>query len=147
MLDLRRYRRLMHPPSILTGLAELPDTRMQWFGDWYDGPVTGLAMHDGHEYWFVMVTNDGGEHWDFEPRIYVLHQLSPAQLAQAWDGHRSFAALDMPGCIHSPPCPVSATIKDGELAALRERWPPELEEVYETAPVIGWFRSGTAQRR
>lgn len=22
---------------------------MLWFSDWYDGPVTGLAVHDRHE--------------------------------------------------------------------------------------------------
>jgi hypothetical protein len=131
----------MHPPSSLAGLAELSEARMSWFSDWYDGPVTGLAVHDGHEYWFVMVTNDGGEHWDFESRIYVLHQLSPEQLTQAWDGHRSFAALNMPGCMHAPPCPVSDTIKDDELDGLRKRWLPEFEDAYANTPTIGWFRS------
>ena len=146
------YCRRMHVPPRLTGLAELTRVRMLWFSDWYDGPVTGLAVHDASEYWFVMVTDDGtpvvecggltdGEHWYFDPRIYVLHRLTPEELAVAWDAHRSFAALNMPGCMHTPPCPVASAIDAGELDALRERWPPEREDAYLNAPAIGWFKA------
>jgi len=128
----------MHAASRLSGLPELTEVRKVWFSAWYDGPITGVARYDGREYWFVMVTNnDDGEPWDFDPRVYVLHDLSGEQLAQAWDMHRSFAAAGLPGCLHSPPC----TIAGGEmLAALRERWPPEHENGYMNAPAVGWFR-------
>ena len=131
----------MHAPPRLTGLAELTRVRILWFSDWHDGPVTGLAVHDASEYWYVMVTEDYGEHWDFDPRIYVLHRLTPEELAVAWDAHRSFAALNMPGCMHTPPCPVASAIDAGELDALRERWPPEREDAYLNAPAIGWFKA------
>ncbi|MBA3277929.1 MAG: hypothetical protein H0U22_04275 [Geodermatophilaceae bacterium] len=131
----------MHAPPRLTGLAELTRVRILWFSDWYDGPVTGLAVHDASEYWYVMVTEDYGEHWDFDPRIYVLHRLTPEELAVAWDAHRSFAALNMPGCMHTPPCPVASAIDAGELDALRERWPPDCEDAYLNAPAIGWFKA------
>jgi hypothetical protein len=131
----------MHAPPRLTGLAELTRVRILWFSDWYDGPVTGLAVHDASEYWYVMVTEDHGEHWDFDPRIYVLHRLTPEELAVAWDAHRSFAALNMPGCMHTPPCPAASAIDAGELDALRERWPPEREDAYLNAPAIGWFKA------
>jgi len=59
------------------------------------------------------------------------------------EGHRSFATLNMPGCIHPPPCPVSDTADKGELGALRKRWLPEFDEVYMNAPAIGWFKADT----
>lgn len=131
----------MHPSSRLTGLPELTGVRLRWFSDWYDGPVTGLATHDGREYWFVTVTDDEGEHWDFDPRVYVLHELTPAQLAEERLAHRSFAALDLPGCLHTPRCP--ATPGDDDLAALYARWPPEREDAYLRAPAVGWCRDGS----
>jgi hypothetical protein len=134
---------IVHAASRLTGLPELAEVRKVWFSDWYDGPVTGVALYEGREYWFVMVTNDdgGGGHWDFEPRVYVLHRLTGEQLAQAWDMHRSFAKAGFPGCLHSPPCTVADAAIDGEMReALRDRWPPESEDDYKNGPVAGWFR-------
>ncbi|MGV9214317.1 hypothetical protein ACTFTM_20870 [Micromonospora sp. RB23] len=130
----------MHAASRLTGLPELTQVRKEWFSDWYDGPITGVAHHGGREYWFVMVTNDDeGGSWDYDPRVYVLHRLSDQQLAQAWDMHRSFAAAGSPGCLHSPPCTVAGAAAE-TLTALRDRWPPEHEDDYVNAPAIGWFR-------
>ncbi len=125
------------------GLPELNGVRVIWFSDWYDGPVTGLAEYDGHEYWFVMVVNEGGETWDFEPRVYILHRLTPDQLAQEWDAHRDFAAARIPGCMHSPPCPSDSPDDREALATLWERWPSEREDEYQEADAIGWF-SGTS---
>jgi hypothetical protein len=131
----------VHAASRLRGLSELTDVHKVWFSDWYDGPITGVALHDGREYWFVMVTNDdGGGHWDFEPRVYVLHRLSGEQLAQAWEMHRDFAAAGFPGCLHSEPCPIAGARSTEVSAALRDRWPPELEDGYVNAPAVGWFR-------
>jgi hypothetical protein len=130
----------MHAASRLSGLPELSGVRKVWFSDWYDGPITGVALHDGHEYWFVMVTNDGGERWDFKPRIYVLHRLTGEQLAQAWEMHRSFAEAGLPGCLHSPPCTVAGDAGGETLEALRDRWPEEQEDGYMNAPMVGWFR-------
>jgi hypothetical protein len=130
----------VHTVASLAGLSELSDVRMLWFSDWYDGPVTGLAAHDGREYWFVMVLNDGGETWDFDPPVYVLHQLTPEQLANEWEGHRSFARLDIPGCLHTPRCPVASTVKAGELDLLYKRWPADDEADYVNSPAVGWFR-------
>jgi hypothetical protein len=131
---------IVHAASRLSGLPELSEVRKVWFSDWYDGPLTGVALYEGHEYWFAMVTNDDGEHWDFEPRVYVLHRLTGEQLAQAWEMHRSFTEAGIPGCLHSPPCVVASAAGDEMLEALRDRWPPEHEDGYMNAPVIGWFR-------
>jgi hypothetical protein len=131
---------IVHAASRLSGLPELCEVRKVWFSDWYDGPLTGVALYGGREYWFVMVVDDDGEGWDFEPRVYVLHRLTPEQLAQAWTMHRSFAAAGIPGCLHSPACAVAGAA-DGEMVeALRERWPPEREDDYKNAPAVGWFR-------
>ncbi|AEV84471.1 ADP-ribosylglycohydrolase [Actinoplanes sp. SE50] len=129
----------VHTPSRMSGLPELTGVRKVWFSGWYDGPVTGIAEHDGHEYWFVMVVNDGGGAWDFEPRVYLLHRLPEEQLAEAWQAHRSFTAAGLPGCLHSPPCPVNPA-EAPTREALWERWPPEQEDHYADAPAIGWFR-------
>ncbi|MEU6077960.1 hypothetical protein [Micromonospora sp. NPDC047074] len=135
----------MHATSRLAGLAELTGVRKVWFSGWYDGPITGLAMHDGHEYWFIMVTDDEGGSWDFDPRVYVLHKLTSAQLLDAWEAHRGFAAAGLPGCLHSPRCAAASATDDPKLAALHERWPPEIEDAYLDAPAIGWFRGGARQ--
>jgi hypothetical protein len=134
----------VHTVASLAGLSELSDVRMLWFSDWYDGPVTGLAAHDGREYWFVMVPNDGGEAWDFDPRVYVLHQLTAEQLADEWERHRAFAALDIPGCLHTPGCRVASIIKTGERERLYERWPADDEAGHVHSPPVGWFRETKA---
>jgi hypothetical protein len=131
---------IVHAVSRLSGLSELTEVRKVWFSDWYDGPLTGVALHEGREYWFVMVTNDDGEQWDFEPRVYVLHLLTGEQLAQAWEMHRSFAEAGIPGCLHSPPCTVADAAGGEMLEALRDRWPPEHEDDYMNTPAVGWFR-------
>jgi hypothetical protein len=123
----------------MAGIANLPElfnVRMLWFSDWYDGPITGIATWEGDEYWFVMVPDDSpGGTWDFDPRVYVLHRLTLAQLSDAWAAHRAFAAAGVPGCLHDPPCPTGG----GSPEALYERWPPDHEEVFAAAPAIGWF--------
>lgn len=134
---------VVHAASHLSGLPELTDIRKVWFSDWYDGPITGVAVHDGREYLFVMVTDDdggGGGSWNFEPRIYVLHSLPGEQLAQAWEMHRTFAAAGLPGCLHSRPCTIADAPHGETVAALRDRWPPECEYDYQNAPAVGWFR-------
>jgi hypothetical protein len=129
----------MHSASRLSGLPELTGVRKEWFSDWYDGPITGVAVHDRREYWFVMCINDeDGGSWDFRPRRYVLHRISPGQLAQARDAHRSFAAAGFPGCLHSP-CATAGAVDVDTVEALRDRW-PDVEDGYLTAPAIGWFR-------
>jgi hypothetical protein len=129
----------VHTLSDISGLPELTDVEKVWFSDWYDGPITGVARHAGHEYWFVMVTApESGASWDFKPRHYALHLLSNEQLAEAWQMHQSFAAAGFPGCLHSPPC---ANVKAQEATeALRDRWPEAHEEPWMNAPAIGWFR-------
>ena len=112
---------------------------MVWFSGWYDGPTTGLAVHDSSEYWFVMVTIDGGEQWDFTPRVYILHQLTSEQLSEVWNTHRSFAAAGIPGCLHSPPCTADSATNGQKQAALYDQWPPDDEDAYTDAPAIGWF--------
>jgi hypothetical protein len=72
--------------------------------------------------------------------VYILHRLTPEQLSQEWEAHRSFAAAGIPGCLHTPPCPAAATADAGTVDALRDRWPPEHEDGYQNAPAIGWFR-------
>ena len=112
---------------------------MLWFSGWYDGPLTGLATHDGREYWFVMVLDDGGEHWDPDPRVYVLHRLAAEELALEWEKHRSFAACGLPGCLHLPRCPADGSRTQQDLDELYARWPPGSEDHYEEAPAVGWF--------
>jgi hypothetical protein len=132
---------MTHPTSRLAGLTQLTGVEKLWFSDWYDGPITGLATYRDHEYWFVMVTDDSsGGQWDFDPRVYVLHRLTPEQVAQEWEAHRAFAAVDFPGCLHQPRCAFVATADTEMTAALYDRWPPEREDALRNAPAVGWFR-------
>ena len=44
-----------------------------WSEEWYDGPATGVAEHEGQTYWFTPM----GERWFEErPRRWLLHSLS-----------------------------------------------------------------------
>jgi hypothetical protein len=123
---------IVHPTSRLSGLPELTGVRKVWFSDWYDGPLTGVALYEGREYWFVMVTDDGeGGYWDFEPRVYVLHRLTDEQMAQLWEMHRSFAGSGLRPAMED----------------LYERWPPEHENSLMTAPAVGWFRDARRDAR
>jgi hypothetical protein len=83
----------VHAASRLRGLPELTEVRKVWFSDWYDGPITGIALRDGREYWFVMVTNDDhGGHWDFEPRVYLPCPIAGAPSAEMSAALRSLAS-------------------------------------------------------
>jgi hypothetical protein len=132
----------VHTLRVLSGLAELHGVRMLWFGDYYDGPVSGMAAYDGHECWFAAVWDERAGNWTDRPRLYVLHQLTDEQRAAEWDRHRSFAArVGGPGvgCLHEPPCPSRPLTSEEERRRWYKEWPPEQQPDHLDAPVIGWF--------
>jgi hypothetical protein len=109
----------VHEPSVVETLPQLSGVRIVWSGDYYDGPLDGLAEYEGREYWFIAVSGD-------LPRTYVLHRISAQQVAGEWAGHREYVTV-----VHSP--------------AAREVWHREHPEAerpdYSRAPAIGWFRA------
>ncbi|MEU4339564.1 hypothetical protein AB0F59_33830 [Micromonospora lupini] len=130
----------MHDPAVLDGLAELTDVRMLWFADYYDGPLDGLALFDGREYWFIAVADEHGVPVDQERRCYVLHAISEEQAQAEWADHRDFVAVvGGPGCVHTPSCTRGPGGAEATAAWHRDH-PWDLRPDHASAPAIGWFR-------
>jgi hypothetical protein len=131
----------MHRLSDLRDLDELEDVRLLWFCDYYDGPVAGLALFAGREYWFSAVWDEQGDDWTERPRRYTLHEWTEDQARLEWDEHRRFAAeVGGPGvgCLHDPPCPTRPLASESQRQAWYERHPWEGAS-YADSPVVGWF--------
>jgi hypothetical protein len=74
-------------------VEQVLDVRIVWCEEWYDGPLTGVADHDGGQYWFTPLAED----WHRErPRRYVLRRL-PAAEASALGERMSDARAMPPG--------------------------------------------------
>ncbi|MFC8298068.1 hypothetical protein [Micromonospora orduensis] len=48
----------MHDSSVLDGLTEMTGVQMLWFAVLHEGPLDGLALLDGREYWFIGVADE-----------------------------------------------------------------------------------------
>ncbi|MGC4816703.1 hypothetical protein [Micromonospora sp. DT63] len=130
----------MHEPSVLDGLTEMTGVQMLWFADYYDGPLDGLALLDGREYWFIAVADERDCPVDQERRCYVLHAISEEQARAEWAEHRDFVAVvGGPGCVHTPACAHGPVDADAAAAWHRDH-PWELRPDHASAPAIGWFR-------
>jgi hypothetical protein len=59
---------------------ELDGVRLLWHADYWDGPLAGLARHNGQDYWFEVEVFD----WDDPPaeRRYLLYSLTEEELAE-----------------------------------------------------------------
>ena len=73
--------------------------QLVWHSGYYDGPLSGVCMHNGKEHWFKMVHEfdyEGEEEWEpgekeiFLGRVYVIAELSDEQLAIMKVAHDRF---------------------------------------------------------
>ena len=71
-------------------MQQLTGVNITWFEDWYDGPTTGIAEHDGSRYWFTPL---GDDWFSRRPRRYVLHRLLGADEDGLEDRIRDSKAL------------------------------------------------------
>lgn len=130
----------MHDSSVLDGLAELTGVQVLWFGDYYDGPLDGLALYDGREYWFIAVADEHGNPEDQRWRRYVLHAISDEQVQAEWVEHREFVAVvGGPGCMHKPACARGPGNADAAADWYRAH-PWDMRPDHASAPAFGWFR-------
>jgi hypothetical protein len=128
---------MIHDRAVLDGLAELHGVEIQWFSDWYDGPVDGLAAYNGLDHWFAAVFEPDMRDW--HPREYVLHPLTPDQAVREWAEHRDYAArTGGPGCVHTPSCPTPPAGQADWDGWWRDHLDAALRGYVETPP-IGWF--------
>lgn len=82
-------------------MRTVSDVQMLWHNDWYDGPLEGVAVFEGSEYYFRVATED----WvDQQPREFVLVELSAAEMEVEHLEHADFERLvGTRYCAHLPP--------------------------------------------
>jgi hypothetical protein len=107
----------MHTDKALEGVE------IEFWVDWYDGPVSGVAAHEGHVYWFEAEPG-------FEPvflgRKLFLYPLTAEELAKERELDRIYREQAKDRLVEAWP------------AVLRERdW--ELPTKYAKRANVGWF--------
>ena len=67
---------------------DMDDAYMLWHSDYYDGPLSGLAVYKGKKVWFQCIE------WEdenlFNMRIFNLHELSKEELEEEERWHQFF---------------------------------------------------------
>lgn len=69
-------------------LREGVDIWIRWFLAFYDGPVTGIAEHEGRKVWFDC--RNGRGDWDMYCRTYRVFALTDEQIAREVERHAEF---------------------------------------------------------
>ena len=75
-----------------------PDLKLLWHRDYYDHPLTGLALYNGEKVWFRAKPADDC----IERDIFELLQLTPEQLQQIEQQHSVFQTFVGRHCDHDP---------------------------------------------
>ncbi|KAB1908822.1 hypothetical protein F8279_05765 [Micromonospora sp. AMSO1212t] len=110
---------MRHDHAGSDALPELVGVEIVELLDWYDGPLDGLALHEGREFWF-----SAGPDWaPGEPRRLVLHAITAEQAARVRAEARQFEAF------------AAAAPADGD--AWEQAW--DARSTYSEAPASGWF--------
>jgi hypothetical protein len=113
---------------------------MLWIHDYWDGPLSGMLLHDGKLRWFECC-NAWPETDDAGARHYVIRELTELDLAEEEQWHALFEEhVGDHWTIHDDGHrgsvkPASEQAKFYE--PYRRRTPPE----YSTRPIVGWFES------
>jgi hypothetical protein len=72
----------------MTGCPRVGNVRLLWHADYWDGPLCGLAHHNGRDYWFAVEPFDPDDppaEWR-----YFLYPLSDEELEDEREWHREF---------------------------------------------------------
>jgi hypothetical protein len=102
---------------------ELREVEIEFFDDWYDGPLSGVAVFAGQAYWFEAESD-----WDPDAKVrpLFLYPLTADELATERDLNRLFE-------VEAKGKPV-------------EEWPQVLRErashlptKYSARESVGWF--------
>jgi hypothetical protein len=108
--------------AVLNGLPEVVGVQVVGVLDFYDGPLDGLALYEGHEYWFAAVPEWITGAQASEPRVLVLHEVTAEQAARVWGEHRQLTAFAQ---------------GEGDREAWARAW--DSRTTYDDAPAVGWF--------
>ena len=111
------------------------NVRLLWHSGFWDGPTSGLCLHNGRKCWFEMCAE--GEEGDGFYRRFLLLELSPEQVEDEERWHDLFRRKVGAHCDHGDP--------KGEVLP-RESWREFYDEYekrgrvdYSANPAIGWF--------
>lgn len=74
-----------------------PDLKMLWHSDYYDHPLTGMALYNGKKVWFKVGKED-----DLGEERYDLLQLTPELLEELERRHKMFQEMVGYHCDHDP---------------------------------------------
>ena len=72
----------------MTDCPRVENVELLWAADYWDGPMAGLARHDGSDYWYEAEAFD----WDTPPseRRYLLYPMTDEELAAEHEAQRAF---------------------------------------------------------
>jgi hypothetical protein len=113
--------------------------RYLWYSDFWDGPMSGMALYNGQPYWFEMVEENEEDHGFY--RRFGLFELSPEEIEAETRWHNLFREKVGDHTTFK----ADGKVLQGELKS-REMW-TEFYEAYQKRPkpdylnhpVIGWF--------
>jgi hypothetical protein len=68
-----------------------------WHCGYYDGPLSGVCMHNGKEHWFECTyethwidEDEEGESEYYQGRVFGLIELTDEEIRQEWERHKLF---------------------------------------------------------
>jgi hypothetical protein len=116
------------------------DVRYLWFSDFWDGPMSGMALYNGQPYWFEMV-EENREYPNGFYRRFGLFEMSPEEIEEETRWHNLFrekvgehTTYNMEGK------EVNAPMKPSEMwKEFYEPYQKRPKPDYLNHPVIGWF--------
>jgi hypothetical protein len=99
---------------------------IEFWVDWYDGPVSGIATYEGREYWFEAAS---GFDPDLRKRQLFLYPITPQELARERE--------------------LNLLYEEKARGRPVDEWPPillerdfELPTNYASRDSVGWFIAG-----
>ncbi len=117
---------------------ERADVKLLWADGYWDGPLSGVLLYQGREYWFQMILDLVDDEF-VDYRKYAIVELTDDQLGEEEYWHNLFREMvadysDENGHLGTGVKPQETW--DTYYEARAEAKPRE----YSTNPVIGWFQ-------
>lgn len=117
-------------------LNRLRNLQALWCDSWWDGPVTGIALHEGREHWFRAIFDDKADDWA-SPRRFELVVLTDHELAAEQMMHLAFEQVSTHYCFHLEKSQRFRKA-DWDKTDFWEKFPPR-PNAYAGHLVVGWF--------
>jgi hypothetical protein len=118
-------------------LKRLRNVQALWCDSWSDGPVTGIALHEGRQHWFRAIFDERTDDWT-APRQFELVALSDEEIAREREMHKEFEQqVSTHYCFHLEK--NQRFVKPyWDKTGFWEKFPPR-HDAYRDRPVVGWF--------